>query len=68
MFVLCMSPDPLWDLGNILGDAMRSIDYDGQSRHNSTVHFLKNCDLPEVYQTPGGGASHHHITYSSHSP
>jgi len=32
-------------------------------RSNSSVHLLKNCNLPEVCQTPGGGASHHHVTY-----
>jgi hypothetical protein len=40
-----------------------SIDDDGQSRHNSSVHLLKVCFQQEVYQTPGGGASHHHVTY-----
>jgi len=42
-----------------------SIDDDGQFRHNSSVHFL-NKDFPRrVYQTPRGGASHHHVTYPS---
>ena len=40
-----------------------SIDDDAQFRHNSSVPLLKNCNLPEVYQTPGGGASHHHVAY-----
>jgi hypothetical protein len=27
------------------------------------VHLLKKFVQPEVYQTPGGGASLHHVTY-----
>jgi hypothetical protein len=63
MSILCMSPYPLWDLGNILRESMRIIDDDGQFRHNSSVHLLKKDFPRRVYQTPRGGASHHHVTY-----
>src|SRR4030042_3899406 len=45
--------------------ACASIDDDGQYRHNSSVHLLKNSFQRGVYQTPRGGASHHHVTYTS---
>jgi len=29
------------------------------------LHLLNDLTRPEVYQTPGGGTSHHHVTYPS---
>jgi len=45
------------------GQVAVSIDDDGQFRHNSSVHLLKKDFPRRVYQTPRGGASHHHVTY-----